>query len=316
MKLAEGCPWFASASRTERFLVGVSGGADSVALLNLLVAEGFQDLVVCHLDHGLRGAESLADVEFVQQLASRLGLICELGRANVLDEMAKSGDSLETAARRARHEFFADCAGKFSCNRVLLAHHADDQAETVLWNLLRGSYGLKGMREVQLGVGDLELIRPLLTVRRVELVVYLTSHGHTWREDASNAEPIAIRNRLRHEAMPLLAEISGRDVTLALNRGAEMTQERTELEAWALEQAKVRDPQGRLYLPGLRALPVALQRAALREFLREHGILEVDRDLLERGLALMDLAGPAVMNLSGGGRLRRSEQRLWLDLGR
>jgi tRNA(Ile)-lysidine synthase len=313
MKLAERCPWLTSASRTERFLVAVSGGADSLALLHLLVAEGFQDLVVCHLDHGLRGAESLGDAEFVQQLATRLGLICELGRADVLAEMAKSSESLETAARRARHEFFAECAGKFSCKRVLLAHHADDQAETVLWNLLRGSYGLKGMREVQRGVMDLELIRPLLTVRRAELVAYLTSHGHAWREDASNAQPIAIRNRLRHEALPLLAEISGRDVTLALNRGAELTQERTELEAWALEQAKVRDPQGRLHLPVLRTLPVVLQRVALREFLREHGILAVDRDLLERGLALMDLKGPVVVNLPGGGRLRRSEQRLWLE---
>lgn len=310
-------PWFNSASRQKRGLVGVSGGADSVALLHLLVAAGFRNLVVCHLDHGLRGRASTEDAKFVRRLADKLGLACEIGRAEVTARMAQRGESMETAARNARHDFFADCARKHRCCRVLLAHHADDQAETVLWNLLRGSHGLKGMREAQPlktdAGGTLELIRPLLQVRRSELVTWLTSHGHRWREDASNALPVAVRNRLRNEALPLLAEISQRDAAQALARGAADTEDLAELEAWALEQAQVLDPQGRLHLPALRVLPVALQRIALRRFLLDHGVPSLDRALIERGLSLLEVTNPASVNLPGGGKLRRQAGRLWIE---
>lgn len=310
-------PWLAGASRGKRWLVGVSGGADSMALLHWLVAAGFRKLVVCHLNHGLRGRAAAEDARFVRRAAGNLGLECEIGRAAVRARMAARGESLETAARNARHEFFAECARKHRCRRILLAHHADDQAETVLWNLLRGSHGLKGMRgEQRLATESgvvLELSRPLLGVRRAELVAWLESQGHRWREDSSNAEPIAVRNRLRNEALPLLAEISGRDVTLALVRGAADTEDLEALEAWALERAKVLDPQGRLHLPAMRGLPVALQRIALRKFLQDGGIASPERDLIERGLGLLDVKNPAVVNLLGGGQLRRRAGRLWIE---
>src|SRR5690606_11858726 len=160
-----------------RWLVGVSGGADSVALLHLLVESGFRNLVVCHLDHRLRGRASAGDALFVRRLAEKLGLPCESGRADVARRMEECGGSLETVARHARHEFFAECARRHRCRRVILAHHADDQAETVMWNLLRGSHGLKGMeetRELITGSGDvLEIHRPLLAVRREALVAWL-----------------------------------------------------------------------------------------------------------------------------------------------
>jgi len=315
--LAERIPWFASASRRKRWLVGVSGGADSVALLHLLVAEGFRNLVVCHLDHGLRGRASAEDAKFVRCLAGKLGLECEIGRADVRTRMEERGESMETAARNARHAFFSECARKHRCHRILLAHHADDQAETVLWNLLRGSHGLKGMREEQRLVTEsgvvLELGRPLLGIRRAELVAWLESQGHRWREDATNAQPVAVRNRLRNEALPLLAEISGRDAAPALVRGAADTQDMEALEAWALDRAKVIDPQGRLHLPVLRALPVALQRIAVRKFLQDGGVGSPDRDLIERGLGMLDVKNPASINLPGGGKLRRREGRLWIE---
>ncbi len=315
--LAEKIPWLSTASRRKRWLVGVSGGADSVALLHLLVAEGFRHLVVCHLDHRLRGRASTEDAEFVRRLAERLGLDCEIATADVPALMEKSNESMETAARNARHGFFATCARQYRCPRVVLAHHADDQAETVLWNLLRGSKGLKGMRAEQSLTTKsgrrLELHRPLLGVRRAELVEWLSLHGQAWREDASNAQPVAVRNRLRNEVMPLLSEIANRDVVPAFVRGAADTADAEVLETWALEQAKVMDPQGRLHLPVLRALPVTLQRIALWRFLQDHGIGSLDRDLIERGLGLMDVENPAVINLPGGGKLRRRAGRLWLD---
>ncbi|MEO6474665.1 MAG: tRNA lysidine(34) synthetase TilS [Luteolibacter sp.] len=313
--LAENIPWFAAASRRKRWLVGVSGGADSVALLHLLVGAGFKDVVVCHLDHGLRGRASTEDAKFVGRLAKNLGLEFETARIDVTAQMNSDGESMETAARNARHEFFGNCAKKHRCSRILLAHHADDQAETVLWNLLRGSHGLRGMKAEQTlttksGVA-LQLIRPLLGVRREQLTEWLVANGHRWREDASNAMPVAVRNRLRNEVLPLLAEISNRDAAFSLIRGAAETEELDQLESWALDQVKVLDPQGRLHLPVLRSLPIALQRAALRKFLQGHGIPSPSRDLLDRGLGLLDTGGPAVLNLPGGKWLKRREGRLF-----
>lgn len=317
MLSAKHIPWFSTASRDKRWLVGVSGGADSVALLHLLVEAGFQNLVICHLDHGLRGDASTGDADFVRDLAADHGLSCEIGRADIASRMKLRGESLETAARNERHAFFSSCAEKYDFPGILLAHHADDQAETVLWNLLRGSHGLRGMRLRQRlaleSGGVLEMVRPLLGIRRAELVSWLKSRDFPWREDASNAEPIAIRNRLRNEALPLLDEISGRDTTLALARGAAETEELSELEDWAVEQANVLDPQGRLHVPVLRCLPVALQRLALRKFLVDGGVSAIDRDLLESALGLLEVENPAVINLPGGGRLRRREGRLWME---
>ena len=318
MFVAGKLPWFSSASRRKRWLVGVSGGADSLALLHLLVEAGFRNLVICHLDHGLRGRASTEDAKFVRRIAEKLGFVCETGRVNVAIRMEQCGESMETAARNLRHRFFGECVRKYRCSRILLAHHADDQAETALWNLLRGSHGLKGMREEQSLLTEtgvtLELIRPLLQVRRSELVAWLTAHGHRWREDASNAEPVAVRNRLRNEALPLLAEISQRDVAMAFARGASDADEMSVLEAWALDQARVFDPQGRLHLPVMRALPLVLQRIALRKFLLDHGVKSLDRALIERGLSLLDVGNAAVINLPGGGQLRRRAGRLWIEL--
>lgn len=297
--------------------MGVSGGVDSVALLRLLVEEGFGNLVVCHLDHRLRGRASTEDAKFVKRLAASLGLECEIGVANIESLMKRSKTSMETAARNARHQFLAECSQKYRCPRVLLAHHADDQAETVLWNFLRGSKGFKGMRaEQKLWIEPgvmLELSRPLLGVRRLDLVEWLESRRFSWREDASNLEPVAVRNRLRNEVFPLLAEIAKRDVVPAFVRGVADAEDAEVLETWALDQAKVMDPQGRLHLPVLRALPFALQRLALLRFLREHGIRSLDRNLVERALDLLDVKNPAVINLPGGGSLRRRAGRLWVE---
>ena len=309
-------PWLCAAPRGRRWLVGVSGGADSVALLHLLLDAGFRDLVVCHLDHQLRGRSSTADANFVLRLCGKLGLSGEAGRIDVRKRMAGSGESMETAARNARHEFFAQCAVRHRCRRILLAHHADDQAETVLWNLLRGSHGLKGMREDQQLTMErirMRVVRPLLGLRHVELLDWLKMRGHAWREDASNREPLTIRNRLRNEVFPLLAEISGRDPVAAFVRAAGDSAAREQIEATWLENIDPRDPQGRLHLPVLRGLPPVIQRAVLRNFLTENGVPRIDRALLDASLGLLDTGNPAVINLPGGRRLRRSGGRLWID---
>ena len=210
-------------SPRQRYLLGISGGRDSVALLNSLLEAGTRNLILCHLNHQLRGLFSAHDAAFVRELAEAHELPFEIARANVQRRAGEEKTSLEVAARRARHEFFADCARRHRCPRILLAHHADDNAETVLLTLLRGSSGLRGMQfESALTVGrkTLKLFRPLLDVRRHAIDAYLEENRIPFREDESNSEPFTPRNRLRSEALPLLSEIMGRDVIPAMVRAA------------------------------------------------------------------------------------------------
>jgi tRNA(Ile)-lysidine synthase len=318
MTIESRIPWLRDASRGARWLAGISGGADSVALLHLLHRSGFRKVVVCHLNHRLRGRASAADARFVEKLAGRLGYSCESAETDVRTRMNLHGESMETAARHARHEFFSECAAKLRCRRILLAHHADDQAETVLWNLLRGSHGLRGMRgeqEILIANKPLKIIRPLLGLRRAELVQWLREQSLDWREDASNHEAVAVRNRLRNEVFPLLAEITSRDPVAAFVRGAEITAERDAFEAAMLDETNVEDPQGRLHLPSMRKLPPLLARLAVRRYLLHHGITDIDRHLLERAVSLLDPDGPPAINLPGGRRLRRRAGRIRVEAG-
>src|SRR5207302_238159 len=127
-----------------RYLVGVSGGRDSVALLHSLVERGYEQLIVCHLNHQLRGRSSDADARFVKKLADKYGVGFELGAVNVRVLAKKKKTSIETAARDARYSFFAKAAKRKRCHTIFLAHHADDLVETFLLNLIRGA-GLTGL---------------------------------------------------------------------------------------------------------------------------------------------------------------------------
>jgi tRNA(Ile)-lysidine synthase len=308
--------WFRDAPKRRRYLAGISGGADSVALLHQLHRHGFRDIVVCHLDHGLRGKASTGDARFVQKLAGKLGYPCESGKAQVKSLAEENGHSLETSAREARHAFFAICSRKYRCPRLLLAHHFDDQAETILWNLLRGSRGLSGMKEVQtlpMGGRPMECIRPLLGVRRERLREWLATNEQGWREDATNAEPFAARNRLRNEALPLLAEIAKRDAADSLVRAVDASVEAKAIESWAVKQAEVLDPQGRIHLPKLRSLPPAVQSACIYDFLRSSAVPDLSREIVGRCRSLIDPAAAPAVNLPAGYTLRRRAGRLLLE---
>ncbi len=306
-------PWLATASKRARWLVGVSGGADSVALLHLMTRAGFRNLVVCHLDHRLRGLASAGDARFVKGLAARLGHPCEIGTVDIAS--LAEGSSLEAAARRARHGFFADCARTWRTRRLVLAHHADDVAETVLWNLLRGSHGIRGMdpvKPMRIGRLTIEIHRPLLRTRRRELTGWLRGNSLKWREDATNDEPFAIRNRLRHEVIPLLDAITGRDAAASLAALAGDARDAREITAWAVDRAGTTDPAGRLHLPALRALPASLRRAVIADYLAARGAT-LSRDAVARCLAATDPGGPPAVNLPGGRVLRRRAGRMWIE---
>lgn len=190
----------------DTLVVAHSGGADSTALLDLLSRlHGYNlHLVVAHLNHCLRGAESDADEEFCRLLAARYSIPFEVRRVDVRNMAAEFRLNLEDAGRRARIEFLDEVSMKYGAAAVLLAHHADDQAETVLMRLLRGSgmTGLSGMAYINAR----GYVRPLLDITRDDIELYLRARGVEWREDASNSDTAYLRNRIRHQLLPQLAE--------------------------------------------------------------------------------------------------------------
>jgi tRNA(Ile)-lysidine synthase len=186
----------------DRIGVAVSGGADSVVLLNVLQRLRSQfaaELFVLHVNHHLRGAESDDEEAFVRSLAASLGL-----SITVADCIPPPGN-LEQEARLARRQFFLSCMRQQDLQKVALGHTRSDQAETVLFRLLRGS-GLAGLAGMQPVTAD-GLIRPMLTLGRAEIRQWAKTEGMEWREDSSNADPVFTRNRLRQETIPRLTEI-------------------------------------------------------------------------------------------------------------
>jgi tRNA(Ile)-lysidine synthase len=299
--------------RDRRILVGVSGGIDSTALLHALVRQGFRKITVLHLDHGLRGSAGAADARFVERLARRLKLPVLTARADVAALAREKKLSIETAARQARYGFFAQAARRTRCRTLVLAHHADDQVETFLFNLLRGGgSGLGGMRTRTVREIDgvpLEILRPWLGVWRAEIEAYAAREKLRYREDASNASPEHTRNRLRSRVLPLLAGEFGRDVRQSLWRAAEVLGAQ---QQW-LNQSLTLDG-AELPAAALRALPEALQRHAIHQWLRRHRTPQISFTLVENIRALLAPdAAKAKVNLPGGSFARRRSGKLFID---
>ncbi len=302
---------------TLRYLVGVSGGRDSITLLHHLVELGYRKLVVCHLDHGLRGRHSRADARFVEKLAQKYDLEAEIGGADVRALAAKEKISIETAARDARYRFFAEVARRRRCRTVFLGHHADDLAETFLINLFRGTgtAGLAAMREVtdhRVGKLELKVVRPLLSIWREQIDEYVKAHHLKFREDATNKSLVPLRNRVRQKIIPLLEKHFGRPIRKSIWRAASLASEE---EGFFEELLPLKfSPGTQLAIEPLRAMPVAVQRRMLHRWLREGNISGVSFDLVERVRALLDLANNvAKTNLPGRGHVRRRAGRLFVE---
>ncbi len=299
-----------------RLILGVSGGRDSMALLHALSASGRKNLVVAHLDHRLRGRASTADATFVKKQAARLGLPLFTGRADTRAYAAARGVSLELAARELRHVFFAAAARTHRTNHIVLAHHADDQIETILHNFLRGTgpTGLTGMRPespLQVDRRTLILHRPLLAIRRSEINAYISSHQIPYREDASNTDPTHTRNRLRHDLLPLIEKTFGPSFAEAALRNADILRAEDDHLAADADAFPI-NPE--LPAPALRALPLALRRRVIRRWLTHHAIPEVGLTEVDRVLTLLDPTSPAKINLPADHHARRRAGRLFIEV--
>lgn len=223
-------------------LVAVSGGADSVALvraLHQLRATGEGRLVVAHYNHGLRGADSEDDQTFVEELGRELGLQVIVGRRDGEMEGGSEGAWSEESLRELRYAFLSRTANEAGARYVATAHTANDQVETVLHNILRGTglAGLAGIPRVRLLTAAATLVRPLLTMTRAEVLEYLSALGQSHREDSSNAAATYTRNRLRHELLPLLERDYNPQVREALLR---LSQTAVVANEWLNEEVKQR----------------------------------------------------------------------------
>jgi len=188
-----------------KVLCALSGGADSVALLHFLSEMEGVEVAAAHYNHCLRGSESDADEEFVRALCERLGVECITGKGDVAAYAAESGKSTEDAARTLRYKFLEKTAHELGCSRIATAHNADDNAETVLLNMTRGT-GLKGLCGIPPVRGD--IIRPLLQTTREEIEAYLASNELEHVEDSSNKLDDYSRNRIRHHVSPVLRQLN------------------------------------------------------------------------------------------------------------
>jgi tRNA(Ile)-lysidine synthase len=192
-------------------VVGVSGGADSLALMHILytLQSTFRyQIHIATFDHGLRGEQGAADTEYVRKMADSLGVPVTVGRTDVTNQ----GNGVEAAARIARYDFLVSVARKIGAERVAVAHHAGDQAETVLMHLLRGA-GLAGLGGMAMEApmpnhSDVTLIRPLLWNTRAEIEAYCKAHGLEAREDATNRDTTLLRNNIRLNILPALEQVN------------------------------------------------------------------------------------------------------------
>jgi len=298
-------------------LAACSGGPDSTALLHVLdrlaPVLGFS-LAAAHFNHLTRGPASDADQQLVEDTAQSLGVVCYVGRGDVRGKV-RPGMNFQAVAREMRYRFLRETAEKAGADRVALGHQADDQAETVLQNFLRGSgtAGLKGMLPCR-GV----FVRPLLEVRRRDILSFLASGGLAYREDASNFKTVYNRNRLRLELIPLLESTYNPRLTETLNRLAGLVREDEEYltgQAKDAYRSVARRGDGGLLLdlPGFGQIPGALAgrvvRIAWEEFRGGGG----DLSCAQVGSVLSLAAGGktgGVVHLPGGVRVTRTYTHL------
>jgi tRNA(Ile)-lysidine synthase len=339
--------------RHRRCLIGISGGRDSVALLHCLIDLGYRKLIVCHLNHRLRGRSSDADARFVRGLVAKYNgkiaygpdpktvgqafrlpstqtgkrsarpatpvakIDVELGSADVRSLAKKNETSIETAAREARYSFFAEVAKRRRCHTIFLAHHADDLVETFVINLFRGAgtTGLAVMRAVstrRIDDVDLTIVRPLLSVWRDEIDMYVREHRLKFREDASNKNLAPLRNRIRRRIIPYLEKTLGRSIRQNIWRTAVIAAEE---ETWIESQLPISaDHDDDVSVREFRGLPIALQRRAILKWLRAQNVSEIGFEVIERVRSLLDPdTRIAKVNLAQDRHLRRRAGKLFLE---
>ena len=302
---------------SRRYLIGISGGHDSVALLHRLTDLGYRRLIVCHLDHQLRGPASKGDAEFVRRLAAGLGAEFELGRTDVAALSRQTKHSIETAGRMARYRFFVRVARRRRCRTIFLGHHANDSVETFLINLFRGTgpAGFGGIRQIARQIVDgleLEVVRPLLGVWRTEIDAYIKSRRLEFRHDATNETFGPLRNRMRHRVIPYIEKQFGRKVRASIWRAAAIAADEADWLTGLVDSKKTSSRE--LAVKELREQPRALQRRTIHRWLQSRDVEDLNFETIERVRALLDPdAREAKTNLPRDRHARRRAGKLFVE---
>jgi tRNA(Ile)-lysidine synthetase-like protein len=286
-------------------LAAISGGVDSVALLYALVATGRKP-VVLHFDHGWRQA-SAADAIWVRDLAHSHGLRYVTGKRRP----GRKYGMREADARAARYRFFAQVARKLGTPHLVLAHHADDQVETFLLQLLRGSGAAgRGMDPVSTREG-LTLHRPWLALWKKDLLAYARKQKLAWRDDSTNADTRHRRNLVRRQVLPYLRKKFGPQVEPNLWRAAEIARAESQwLDALCADAAQAAELAVALH----RAAPLAQQRRTILRWLQARGIADISFADVEAVRALLTQREPAKINLSAGKHARRRAGKIFIEV--
>lgn len=291
-------------------IAAVSGGVDSMVLLDLLAGEAGRPLVVAHFNHQLRGAESDGDETAVAERARAYGAAYHAGRADTAGEAALRRQGIQETARDLRYAFLRGLKESLGADRIATAHHADDNAETILLHLLRGS-GVQGMAGIPVYRKDDGIIRPLLFARREEIEAYAREEGIPFRNDSSNAKDAYTRNAIRHRLVPLLRELIGPSVVDIISRSGENIR-----AAAAFIDEEVRRARASCLLPGsdgaIRfSIPGLL---TLHPFLRRHVLLgsgaELESAHVEAILGLAEGASGGRIQLPGGFEAARDREEI------
>jgi tRNA(Ile)-lysidine synthase len=300
-------------TRVTPLLAAVSGGPDSVALLHALLALG-QRVGVAHVHHGLRGAEADRELEFVVSLAARLGVACRVER---VDARARDGRSPEARARSLRYEALERMRGAGGYRSLVTAHHADDQAETVLLRAIRGT-GPGGLAAIRPSLDGGRVLRPLLGVRRAELAEYLAARGLASVTDSSNSDRAIPRNRLRAEVVPVLESVAPGAVS-RLARLAELAREAEDSARGPLDallDRALEAGEGGLWLEldALSSLEPALRRRVLARFATRGGLADSasHAELARIDRFLAEARAGQRLSLAAGHALYRDRARVWL----
>jgi len=298
---------FDAVRRGERVLAAVSGGADSVALLILLDQArklGDISLAAAHFEHGIRGARSLEDAAFVRALCDKLDIPLIEGSADVPSASSELRRGLEHAARDFRYDFLNRAKAQAQADVIALAHHMDDQAETVLMHMFRGS-GLRGMAGMRLRQGD--LARPLLNARKQDLIEFLNEIGQDWREDETNLTADTPRNYLRLNVFPQITAVYPR-ATEAISRFSKVAADEDEfLDALArdyIEKYMTPLPDGIRLDVESRPHDAVLRRVLLR-------LIDVNFNSVERMMELFKTQRGAA-ELPGGNRAEVSGGSIYI----
>lgn len=268
-------------------LCALSGGADSVSLLLCLRELGIS-VCACHLNHGLRGAQADEDEEFCRELCRQHEIPFLSGREDAAEAARRTGQSLETAARELRYAFFEACAQKLQADRIATAHTADDNLETMLFRLIRGT-GAAGLAGIPPKRGN--IIRPLIRVERREVEAFLRSRGQEWRTDATNEEDICTRNRIRHRVVPALREIAPDAAKHAVLTAQLLRQDHEALEWLVQDNPSVDWLNNQSEAVRSRAVRRMLCASGVPEGELTYGHVRAVEDLCRRGRGAVSLPG-------------------------